>query len=100
MRDPARSCWARKRTERSEKTALDTKKKGKLGDSHFVLAEERQVEQDLDGLGVGSEDDKFCNAAIERLGRLVRTLLQLLVVACLLHEIQDLHKPDVRTGFQ
>mmetsp|Transcript_21544 Transcript_21544/g.48030 ORF Transcript_21544/g.48030 Transcript_21544/m.48030 type:complete len:202 (-) Transcript_21544:14-619(-) len=55
----------------------------------LVLAHKRQVEQNLQGLRVGGEDDELGGAAVERLGRLVRALLQLLVVGRLLHQIQD-----------
>ena len=35
----------------------------------LVLGQQRQVQQDLDGLGVGGHDDKLGDAAVERLGR-------------------------------
>ena len=47
------------------------------------------MEEDLDGLGVGGHNDEIADAAIECLGGLVGTLLELLVVVGLLHQIQD-----------
>jgi hypothetical protein len=55
----------------------------------LVLAEEREVEEDFQGLCVGGHDDELRDAAIERLSRLVGTLLELLVVARLLHQLED-----------
>jgi len=46
----------------------------------LVLGEERQVKQNLEGLGVGGEHDKLGDAAVQRLRGFVRALLQLLVV--------------------
>ena len=40
------------------------------------------MEQNLEGLGVGGEDDEFRDAAVQRLRGFVRALLQLLVVLC------------------
>ena len=56
----------------------------------LVLAEQRQVQEDGEGRGVGGEDDDLGDAAVERLGGLVGTLLQLLVVRCLLDDVEDL----------
>ncbi|KAI3486741.1 hypothetical protein L1887_49691 [Cichorium endivia] len=56
----------------------------------LVLAEEGQVEDDLDGLDVGGHHDELADAAVERLGGLVGTLLELLVVRSLLDEVEDL----------
>lgn len=56
----------------------------------LVLTEERQVQEDGQRSGVGSEDDDLGDAAVESLGGLVGALLQLLVVGCLLDDIQDL----------
>ena len=35
---------------------------------HLVLAEQRQMEQDLERLGIGRHDDQLGNATVERLG--------------------------------
>lgn len=56
----------------------------------LVLAEQGQVEHDLNGFDVGSHDDKLADTAVERLGGLVGALLQLLVVRSLLDEVEDL----------
>ena len=50
------------------------------------------MEQDLQGLRVGSHYDELGDAAVQCLGGLVRALLQLLVVASLLGQVQDLHR--------
>ena len=55
----------------------------------LVLAEERQVEQNLNGLGVGGHDDELGNTTVEGLGSLVGSLLELLVVGGLLDQIHD-----------
>ena len=47
------------------------------------------MEENLERLGVSREDDKLGDAAVERLGGLVRALLQLLVVRSLLDDVQD-----------
>lgn len=57
--------------------------------SYLVLAEQRQVEENLKGLGVRSHDDQVGDASVKSLGSLVRTLLQLLVVGSLLHQVQQ-----------
>ena len=54
------------------------------------LAEERQVQQDLQRLSVGSHNDELGNAAVQRLGGFVGALLELLVVRGLLDQVQDL----------
>ena len=56
----------------------------------LVLAEQRDVEQDLQRLRVGGEHDELGLAAVEGLGGLVGALAQLLVVDGLLHQVQDL----------
>ena len=56
----------------------------------LVLAEQRDVEEDLQRLGVGGEHDELGLAAVEGLGGLVGTLAELLVVDGLLHQVQDL----------
>lgn len=58
--------------------------------SVLVLAEKRQVEEDGQRGGVGGEDDDLRDTSVEGLGGLVGTLLQLAVVAGLLHEVEDL----------
>ena len=45
--------------------------------TYLVFAEEREVENDLQGLGVGGKDNQIGKASVEGLGRLVGTLLQL-----------------------
>ena len=45
--------------------------------TYFILAEEGQVQNDLEGLGVGGEDDQVGEAAVEGLRGLVGSLLQL-----------------------
>ncbi len=56
----------------------------------LVLAQEGQVEEDLDRLSVGREDDELADAAVKRLGRLVGALFELVVVRCLLDQVEDL----------
>lgn len=56
----------------------------------LVLAEQRQVQQDFNRLRVCGHDDELADAAVERLGGLVGTLLELLVVRSLLRQIEDL----------
>ena len=48
------------------------------------------MEEDLEGLGVGGHDNELADAAVEGLGRLVGSFLELAVVRGLLHDIQDL----------
>ena len=55
----------------------------------LVFAQQRQMEEDLQGLGVGSHDNQVSDTSVESLGGLVGALLQLLVVGSLLHEVQD-----------
>ena len=45
--------------------------------TYLVFAEEGQVEDDLERLGVGGEDDQVGQPAVKRLGRLVSAFLQL-----------------------
>lgn len=47
------------------------------------------MQQNLERLRVGGEDDELASAAIQRLGRLVGALLQLAVVRGLLDQVQD-----------
>ena len=48
------------------------------------------MQEDGEGRGVGGEDDDLGDAAVERLGGLVGSLLQLLVVRRLLDDVEDL----------
>ena len=48
------------------------------------------MQDDLQGLGVRSEDDHISGSSVQRLGRLVGTLAQLLIVRGLLNQVQDL----------
>lgn len=56
----------------------------------LVLAEKGKVEQNGEGAGVSSKDDDLADTAVEGLGSLVGTLLELAVVSSLLDEIEDL----------
>ena len=56
----------------------------------LVLAQQRDVEQDLERLRVRGQDDKLTLTPVEGLGRLVGALPQLLVVGRLLHQVEDL----------
>ena len=56
----------------------------------LVLAKQREMQQNLKGLGVRGHDDELGDAAVEGLGRLVGTLLQLLVIACLQSNFQSM----------
>ena len=56
----------------------------------LVLAEQGKVEDNLDGLDVGSHDNELADTTVESLGSLVGTLFELLVVGSLLDEIEDL----------
>lgn len=58
--------------------------------SVLVLAEKRQVEKDGQRRGVGGQDDDLRDTSVEGLGGLVGALLQLAVVAGLLHKVEDL----------
>ena len=64
--------------------AASTAKRNLGGHKHvrhvLVLAEQRQMQQDLERLRVGGEHDELTDAAVQRLGRLVGPLLQLAVV--------------------
>ena len=68
--------------------------KGDLGgdeDERNVLlfAQQRQMEEIFQGIGVGSHDNQVGDTSVESLGGLVGTLLQQLVVQSLLHEVKD-----------
>lgn len=56
----------------------------------LVFAEEGEVEEDLKRLGVSGHDDELADATVEGLGGLVGALAELLVVAGLLDEVEDL----------
>lgn len=56
----------------------------------LVLAEERKMEENGEGYGVGGENDQLRNTAVQRLGGLVGTLLQLAEVGSLLNHVEDL----------
>lgn len=56
----------------------------------LILAEQRQMEHNLDGLNVSGHNDEFANTSVECLCRLVGSLLELLVMRCLLDKVQDL----------
>lgn len=55
----------------------------------LVLSQQGQVQQDLNGLCVSCHDNKLRDTAVQGLGSLVGSLLQLLVVAGLLHDVHD-----------
>ena len=55
----------------------------------LVLAEKRQVEQNLNRLGVSGHDDELGNTTVKSLGGLVSALLQLLVVGGLLDQVHN-----------
>lgn len=74
-------------TARSAKSGLGRNKD--VGDV-FVLAQEWQVEQDLDWLRVGSHDDELRDTSVQRLRGLVGTLLELSQVLGLLDQVEDL----------
>lgn len=48
------------------------------------------MQQNLERSGVGSHDNELANTAVERLGGLVGTLLQLAVVRGLLDKVKNL----------
>ena len=55
----------------------------------LVLAEEGEVEEDLEGLGVSGHDDHLGDAAVEGLGGLVSALLELLVGGGRLNKVEE-----------
>lgn len=57
----------------------------------LILAQKRKVEEDLQGLGIGRHNNQIGDTSVQGLGGLVGTLLQLLVVGSLLHQVQDGH---------
>jgi hypothetical protein len=65
----ARSCSPRKCTARSARTAGQRAGPRGRGSAHLLLAEERQVQQDLERLRVRGEDDELGDAAVQRLRR-------------------------------
>jgi len=56
----------------------------------LVLAEQRQMEDNLQRLRVRRHDDEFGDTTIQRLGRLVSAFLELLVVAGLLDQFENI----------
>ncbi len=56
----------------------------------LVLAEQGDVEEDLQGLGVGGQDHKLALPPVEGLGGLIGALAHLLVVDSLLRQVEDL----------
>lgn len=56
----------------------------------LILAQQRQTENNLDGAGVSSHDDKLRDTSVEGLGGLVSSLLELAQMGSLLDNIQDL----------
>ena len=55
----------------------------------LVLAEEGQMEENFDRFGIGGHDDHLTDTTVQCLGRLVGTLLGLLVVRSLLDEVEQ-----------
>ena len=55
----------------------------------LVFAEEGEVEENLDGVGVAGHDDEFGLTAVEGLGGFVGTLLDLLGLGGVLDEVED-----------
>lgn len=53
----------------------------------LILAQQRDVEQNLQGLAVGGQNDKLCLSSVQSLGSLVGSLPELLVVAGLLNQV-------------
>ena len=49
--------------------------------ANLIFAEQGQMQQNLDGLGVGSEDDEFADPTIQSLCGLVGAFTKLLVMA-------------------
>ncbi len=56
----------------------------------LVFAEQGEMQQNLEGLRVGSHHDELRDASVQRLGRLVGALFQLLVVGGLLDQVENL----------
>jgi len=74
-----------------EKQLLAGQSRAERG-AYLVLAKEGQVKQNLQGLRVCRHDNQVRDSAIQGLGGLVGALLELLVVACLLHQVEDCHR--------
>ena len=55
----------------------------------FVLAKQRQVEDDLERLGISSQDDQVSDTTVQTLGSLVGTLLEELEVLGLVQQVED-----------
>ena len=58
----------------------------------LVLTEKGKVEEDFERLSVSSHDNELRDTAVQGLGSLVSTLLELLVVTGLLHQLEDGHR--------
>merc|ERR1712083_138029 len=61
----------------------------------LVFTQKWDVEKDFQGLGIGSQNDKFGLAAVQSLGSFVGTLLQLLVVNGLLSQVENLGRQGI-----
>lgn len=64
---------------------------------YFFLANQRQVEYYFERVGVSSNNDQFGDGAIESLGSLIRSLLDLLQGSALSDEIAD-HRREFFVG--
>ena len=53
----------------------------------LILAQQRDVEQNLQGLAVGGQNDELCLSSVQSLGGLIGSLPELLVVAGLLNQV-------------
>jgi hypothetical protein len=47
-------------------------------DIYFLLAEDGEVKDNFEGVGIGSDDDEFGDTTVKSLGGFVGTLLDLL----------------------
>ena len=68
----------------------------------LVFTQQREVEKDFEWLGIGRQHEKLRLGSVERLGRFVGTLFELLVVGSLLHKIENLDSQHIvcqRVGF-
>jgi len=54
----------------------------------LILTKQRQMQQDFNRLGISSHNDDFGNTTVECLSGFVSSLLGLLVVGGLLHEVE------------
>lgn len=60
-----------------------------MSDEEIYIPEQRQMQQDSERACIRRENNQLRSTAIERLGRFVGTLFQLLVVRSLLNDIKD-----------